>query len=878
MDLQQIALTILFQAAVHAALAVMLFEVNRRQGRAPYLYFWGWSATTIAAYQSLTALMVLVLQPRGDISWLTAALVLLITCLTFLQPAWLILASLSLAQRVAPRAAPWVLGSLGVGAGVVVLGLALSGNFATTRAWSWTIRYFGSAATLLWFAHKFWRAFGAHTGRAVPLVTAFSVLNAVHHLLLGIGELNPAFPWRLSNLFASWIGGVVPLGLTLAIVLSVLERAERSRRQVAGIWEATIEAMRMCDLNGRIVRVNAAFCHLFGKSREELVGQPMTIVYDAGEAARIEAGYRTRTGLDRSLFPLRRGFEGRLWNGHFVCLDASHALLESGHGTMVLSVFRDDTARRATEEALRDSQERLELALDSANDALFDWHVPERVVEVNPRYFHMLGYDVGEVELRPSGWIRLIHPDDYPRVRRDLLMQLDVQPERFDIEYRMRKQCGAYIWVAMRGKVTHRSASGKPLRIVGTLMEITDRKQAEQELARTTELAQAAARAKAAFLANMSHEIRTPLTAILGLTQLLDGNHLPVEARDTVALMRQAGDSLLGVINDILELSQIEAGVKMIRPAPFDPAACAAEVVRLLRLGAADRGLELKLELQPGLPEFVEGDAARIRQVLVNLLGNALKFTDSGRVVLRAEVAAVEGGRTVLQFSVTDTGIGIDADLQARLFRPFTQADSSASRRHGGTGLGLAISRRLVEQMGGQIGLRSELGRGSTFHFNVPLKVLDHGPEAVALAAPANPEVTSRLRVLVAEDNAVNRLIAGRLLHRFGVNPDLVEDGHQAVATAVAGSYDLVLMDVQMPGLDGMEAARQIRASAGTQPRIVALTAHVLPEDRDACLKAGMDGFLSKPLELHALARLLEDVAAKLSSAGEALDPAPCNA
>ena len=866
MHSEQFAWSILSQAAVHAALAAMLLEIKRRQSRADYLRYWGYSSAVTALGQVLSAAMLLT-QNLAAMSTAAVASAVCIAVLSFLQAGYLVLSCLSLTRRPANHPGAWLTGALI--SSVLAAGLAwgLSGSLSQVVRWSLAWRHLVTGAAVAWFAFLFRRAFGAGGGRATRMAVTFSLLSALNQLALLCGDLNRSFPWHVYSQATAWVGTVLPLGLTVALVVAVVERAESTRREFASIWESTIEAMRMSDMQGRIVRVNDSFCRLFGKPRGELIGQPMSCIYDPRESARIEAGYRSRTGLDRSLFPLRRGFDGLLWNGRRICVDASHALLETPDGPMVLSVFRDDTARRATEEALRDSQERLQLALDSTNDALFDWHVPERVVDVNPRYYHMLGYELGDIELRPAGWIRLVHPEDYPRVRRDVLMRLDVSMERFDVEYRMRTKPGDYIWVRMRGKVTNRDESGRPLRIAGTLMEITDRKQAEQELARTTELAQAAARAKSAFLANMSHEIRTPLTAILGLIQLLDDEPLPERANEAVGLMRQAGESLMGIINDILELSQIEAGVKLIRLAPYDPAAGAAEAVSLLRHNAEKRRLELRLEVAADLPALVEGDAARIRQVLLNLLSNALKFTEQGRVVLRVETGRDSNAEPVLAYSVTDTGIGIEPALQQQLFRPFTQADTSASRRHGGTGLGLAISRRLVEQMGGQIQLESEPGRGSKFSFTLPLRLAQAvEPETTPKSLP-KPEVTGRLRVLVAEDNAVNRLIAERMLGRFGVHPQLASDGHEAVELALRNDYDLVLMDVQMPGLDGMAAAQQIRQRADWQPHIVALTAHVLPEDREACLRAGMNGFLSKPLELQALGALLEELAVEAGTA-----------
>ncbi|MEZ4384544.1 MAG: ATP-binding protein [Nannocystaceae bacterium] len=386
-----------------------------------------------------------------------------------------------------------------------------------------------------------------------------------------------------------------------------------------------------------------------------------------------------------------------------------------------------------------------------------------------------------------------------------------------------------------------------------------------ESLRQAREAAIAASKTKSDFLANMSHEIRTPMTGILGVTQMLRDTQLDARGQEYVEIIRSSGEALLALLNDILDLSKIEASKLEIESVPLSVPALVDDIVAMMRVRAEDKGIDLRVDLRDALPDHLCGDPTRVRQILLNLVGNAVKFTERGAVEVVVELLEREDDEALVAFTVRDTGIGIDDAKLPLIFRSFGQADASMARRYGGTGLGLAISKHLVRLMGGEIGVRSELGRGSEFWFQLPLRVSAARPSPSPSASPAAAAFDPRgRRVLLAEDNEVNILITTTLLSKLGfASVAVAKDGLQALDRLSEAEFDLVFMDMQMPELDGLEAVRRLRAGDAGEHNVavpvIALTANAMKGDDARCRGAGMDDYLSKPIDL-------DDLAAKIAT------------
>lgn len=505
----------------------------------------------------------------------------------------------------------------------------------------------------------------------------------------------------------------------------------------------------------------------------------------------------------------------------------------------------------------------LRMAVEAAQLALWEWDLPSGDVHLARRWATFVGEPEFASHQQAEALLALVHPDDVANVRRQIADYLQGSVDRYVVEHRLRTATG-WIWIESTGLASQRDSDGKVTRMIGTNANITSRKLAQQELAVARAQAEEAHQAKSEFLANMSHEVRTPLNAIMGLTRLLQKTQLEPQQMSYLELIDNSATALLAVLNDVLDLSKIEAGKLVFEQLRFDLQGWIDECLSPFAAEASAKGLEFSLDIAHDLPHYLMGDPGRLRQVLSNLLSNAMKFTEKGRISVKVWADPAPKGLLPSQisvlFQVRDSGMGMSAVQQKTIFDAFTQADASTTRRFGGTGLGLAICERLVTMMGGKIRVASEPGRGSAFRFSAVFGLAANQPSQLTIPAALEARSLAGLRVLLAEDHPVNQLLTRKLLEEWNCKAEVTTNGIEAVNRWQQGDIDLVLMDIQMPEMGGEEATARIRALErphnGHTP-IVAMTAHALAGDREKYLEAGMDAYVSKPISPDALARAM---------------------
>jgi PAS domain S-box-containing protein len=660
------------------------------------------------------------------------------------------------------------------------------------------------------------------------------------------------------------LAGDLAFGIVNLRSRAARQRAEEEVALLSFALEKGHEAAFLMD-GPRFYYVNDEACRRLGYAREELLGMGVAEIDPDFPVERWPDHWRELKAKRSLTFQSRH----RTRDGHMFPVEVSANYFEYRGREYNLALVRDITERRRAEEALRRSEAYLTEGQRLSHTGSWAWSP----VTLQPLYwseemFRIFGLNPQDGLPTSEVFWQRIHPEDLEHTR-ELLLQVAAGDRDYEHEHRIVLPNGTVKHIHAIGHPVH-AENGPVVEYVGTAMDVTDRKLAEDELRthrehledlvkqRTEQLAEAKARAEAAnrakssFLANMSHELRTPLNAVLGFSRLLKNDpEVTPQQQETLDIIVRSGEHLLNLINNVLDLAKIESGRVALKESEVDLNRLLQEMQSLMGAGAADKGLRFAVEHDPDLPRFVAVDAGRLRQVLLNLLGNAIKYTDSGGVKLCARLAIIHGSEKArVRFAIEDTGPGINPEDCQRIFVPFVQLGDQATAQ-AGTGLGLAICKQYIDLMGGRIGVTSQPGKGSVFYFEIPVRILPSVGERDELKhrrilglAAGQP----RHRLLIVEDQPENRLLLRRLLSPFGFELREAVNGREAVALCEQWHPDLIWMDIRMPVMDGLEAVRRIRATqAGANPKIIALTAHALEEEREPILAAGCDDLVRKP-------------------------------
>jgi len=626
--------------------------------------------------------------------------------------------------------------------------------------------------------------------------------------------------------------------------------SEAEARRLAVLVETATDSIAMFDdQTNRVVWANAAFGRYAGRLAEQTVGAdlaelgliPTHAMPSLSEWGRLlERGETVYAQITMDTALGRRHFDGTV-----------RPLFDDTTGRLRrISTFRDITQHVEALDRLRESEERFQLAINGSDDGIWDWKPDTDEMFVSPRAHELLGYSKGDPPAASmSDLTGMIHPDDTTPTMEAMNAHLTKRTP-YRVNHRFKMKDGAYRWFRTRAQAIW-DENGRPTRMAGSVSDIDD-------LVRATKDAETANMLKSQFLANMSHEIRTPMNGVMGMAQLLLRTPLDEKQTRFVNMLLSSSRSLLALINDILDLSKIESGLMTLNEDTIDMKETIAVAMERTEGLVAQRNLKVSATIAPSCLGAFHGDPNRIGQVLVNLLGNAIKFTEEGSVALEVAPSADQ----MVRFSVRDTGPGIPPDQLKAIFERFRQGDGSSTRKHGGTGLGLAISSELVNLMKGKMGVDSTVGAGSTFWFELPLRLARSAYATDAGATDGGENALAGLRALVAEDNAMNRALITEMLESFGVRPHVVANGREALEALERETFDVALMDIQMPEMNGDVAIRTIRESGRPYAAIpiVVVTADAMKGMEEQYLKLGADAYVAKPIDIGQLSRAINAV------------------
>ncbi|RYG43969.1 MAG: PAS domain-containing sensor histidine kinase, partial [Chitinophagaceae bacterium] len=519
--------------------------------------------------------------------------------------------------------------------------------------------------------------------------------------------------------------------------------------------------------------------------------------------------------------------------------------LESGHFDEVSGISQDITEKRKKEEALIESEEKFRRIFESILDVYYRTDMKGFIQHMSPSVYETFGYTKEEVQgMHGSAFYH--YPDD-----RELLLATVLKNGKVrNFETSMVRKEGTVIQTMMNSRLIYEN--GKAIGIEGVAKDITELKETQAALIKAKEQAENLLKVKSQFLANMSHELRTPMNGIIGMIELLGQTDMPEEQQDYIETLRKSSEALLIILNDILDLSKIQAGKLDLNKTTMELGLTIEKIHSLFLNRAFQKGLDFTYEISPEVPEFIKTDEIRLLQILSNLVSNSIKFTNSGQVLLK--VSTEKGVRNKLKFEVIDSGIGIQADSQHLLFNNFSQVDTSSSKTFGGTGLGLAISLQLTKMLGGDIGVDSEYGKGSNFWFTIRYENPEEDEIKLIKSRNEPKKITKALTwqpvVLLVDDNQINQKVGAGLLEKLGCKVDIADNGFQAIEMALSGTYNFIFMDIQMPGMDGIEATNNIKSHLGKNcPPIIAMTAYSMKNDAARFISQGLDGYVSKPVK-----------------------------